>query len=243
VVAAQIQVRLYWRRGRPRSHLQRNEAGEIGYRFYVGGGLGRMPLLGKLTNEFVPESDPLIYAAAIMRVFNRFGRRDNIHHARIKVVVKTWGLERFIEMFKVEYQRILDSDEAAQLRLLPEDVEYMRGFFPKREFRPGSSATWPPTSNPVNYSAFISPKPHNVTGGDVSNDPTLGDHPGRALARDEIAGRPLLALEFPKFDDGRALTQARVLRGRLGYHSDLRAVGDILQYLVFVARRCGSSEI
>lgn len=59
----------------------------------------------------------------------------------------------------------------------------------------------------------------------------------------EIAGRPLLALEFPKFDDGRALTQARVLRGRLGYRGDLRAVGDILQYLAFVARRCGFNEI
>lgn len=59
----------------------------------------------------------------------------------------------------------------------------------------------------------------------------------------EIADRPLLALELPKFDDGRALTQARVLRGRLGYHGDLRLTGDILQDLVFVARRCGFNEI
>lgn len=169
-------------------HLQRNDAGEIGYRFYVGGGLGRMPILGKLTNPFVPESDLLIYATAIMRVFNRFGRRDNIHHARIKVVVKTWGLERFIETLDAEYKRILDSDEADQLRLHPEDVEYMRGFFPKPEYRPAEAvradlpalaasnpefAAWIKRNltahqQPGYHSAFISLKPHNVTGGDVS---------------------------------------------------------------------------
>lgn len=59
----------------------------------------------------------------------------------------------------------------------------------------------------------------------------------------EIANRPLLALEFPKYDDGRALTQARVLRGRLAYRGDLRGVGDILQDLVFIMRRCGFNEI
>lgn len=59
----------------------------------------------------------------------------------------------------------------------------------------------------------------------------------------EVADRPLLVLEFPRFDDGRALTQARVLRGRLGYRGDLRLTGDILQDLVFVARRCGFNEI
>lgn len=59
----------------------------------------------------------------------------------------------------------------------------------------------------------------------------------------EIADRPLIALELPKFDDGRALTQARVLRGRLGYRGDLRGVGDILQDLVYIMRRCGFNEI
>ncbi|HWU67270.1 MAG TPA: DUF934 domain-containing protein, partial [Stenotrophobium sp.] len=59
----------------------------------------------------------------------------------------------------------------------------------------------------------------------------------------EIADRPLIALEFPKFDDGRALTQARVLRGRLGYRGTLRGVGDILQDLVYIMRRCGFNEI
>ena len=119
-------------------HILRNEAGEIGYRFYVGGGLGRMPILGQLTNPFVPESDLLIYATAVMRIFNRFGRRDNIHHARIKVVVKTWGLERFRKAVDTEYQRILDDEEAETLRLLPEDIEHMRSFFPAPAYRPST---------------------------------------------------------------------------------------------------------
>src|SRR3546814_11872909 len=59
----------------------------------------------------------------------------------------------------------------------------------------------------------------------------------------EIADRPLLVLGFPKHDDGRALTQAKLLRGRLGYRGDLRVDGHILQDLVSVARRCGCNEI
>lgn len=59
----------------------------------------------------------------------------------------------------------------------------------------------------------------------------------------EIADRPLLALQFPNFGDGRALTQARLLRGRLGYTGELRAVGDILRDLVFGLRRCGFDTI
>lgn len=59
----------------------------------------------------------------------------------------------------------------------------------------------------------------------------------------EIADRPLLVLGFPKHDDGRALTQAKLLRGRLGYRGDVRVDGHILQDLVSVARRCGCNEI
>src|SRR3546814_1950037 len=75
-------------------------------------------------------------STAIMRIFNRFGRRDNIHHARIKVVVKNWGLEKFRDAVEAEYQRILGSDEAGTLKLLPEDIDYMRSFFPKPAYRP-----------------------------------------------------------------------------------------------------------
>ncbi len=120
----------------------------------------------------------------------------------------------------------------------------MRGFFPKREFRPGSSSTWPPTSNPVITRRSSRPNPTTSPVATSATIPLWATTP--AVRRRETrspAGRPLLALELPKFDDGRALTQARVLRERLGCRGDLCAVGDILQYLVFVARRCGSNGI
>ena len=171
-------------------HIYRNEAGEIGYRFYVGGGLGRMPILGKLTKPFVPESDLLIYATAVMRIFNRFGRRDNIHHARIKVVVKNWGLEKFRDAVEAEYERILASDEAGTLKLLPQDIDYMRSFFPTPAYRPaaeveadlGALANGDPgfaawiKRNVVAHrqegyrAVFISLKAHGEVAGDVSSE-------------------------------------------------------------------------
>lgn len=59
----------------------------------------------------------------------------------------------------------------------------------------------------------------------------------------EIADRPLIALQFPTFTDGRALSQAVVLRKRLSYRGELRAVGDIIRDLVFWLGRCGFESI
>jgi len=59
----------------------------------------------------------------------------------------------------------------------------------------------------------------------------------------EVGDRPLIALEFPTFTDGRALSQAVVLRTRLGYTGELRAVGDIIRDLVFWLGRCGFDTI
>jgi sulfite reductase (NADPH) hemoprotein beta-component len=119
-------------------HLRRREDGAIGYRFFVGGGLGRLPMLGQEMNPFVPESDLLSYATAILRTFNRFGRRDNIHKARIKIVLREWGYERFRAAIEEEYAKIRASLEGEQLRLLPEDIERIRAHFPAPPYRPVS---------------------------------------------------------------------------------------------------------
>lgn len=121
-------------------HPRRREDGAIGYRFFVGGGLGRLPMLGQEMNPFVPESDLLLYACAILRTFNRFGRRDNIHKARIKIVLREWGYERFRAAIEEEYAKIRASAEGEQLRLLPEDIERMRSHFPAPAYRPASEA-------------------------------------------------------------------------------------------------------
>ena len=75
--------------------IVRNEAGEIGFRVLVGGGLGRTPILGQEIASFVHWRHLITYCEAILRVYNRYGRRDNIWKARIKILVKALGAEQF----------------------------------------------------------------------------------------------------------------------------------------------------
>ena len=122
-------------------HLVRRADGAIGYRFFVGGGLGRQPMLGQEMNPFVPESDLLRYACAILRTFNRFGRRDNIHKARIKIVLREWGYARFRAAIEEEYEKIKASAEGEELNLLPEDIERVRAHFPAPAYRPATEVS------------------------------------------------------------------------------------------------------
>ncbi|HEY6644246.1 nitrite/sulfite reductase [Povalibacter sp.] len=89
-------------------HLVRNAAGEVGFEVLVGGGLGRMPMIGHVIREFLPKQDLLSYLEAILRVYNLEGRRDNIHKARIKVLVKAVGPQKFREMVEAEWQASRD---------------------------------------------------------------------------------------------------------------------------------------
>ena len=73
--------------------IHRNDKGEPGYEVIVGGGLGRSPFIGKTVREFLPRDDLLAYLEAILRVYNRFGRRDNKYKARIKILVHETGIE------------------------------------------------------------------------------------------------------------------------------------------------------
>jgi sulfite reductase (NADPH) hemoprotein beta-component len=87
-------------------HIVRNNAGELGYRIIVGGGLGRTPIIGEVIREFLPEADLLTYLDAVIRVYNQFGRRDNKYKARIKILVKALGIERMAELVEAEWARI-----------------------------------------------------------------------------------------------------------------------------------------
>ncbi|MEQ9012118.1 nitrite/sulfite reductase [Algiphilus sp.] len=106
-------------------HIVRNDAGELGYRMNVGGGLGRMPMIGHCIREFLPETELFSYLEAILRVYNRLGRRDNMHRARIKVLVKATGPEAFRDMVEAEWQQI----NHAQFRLTQEDLAAMKAYF------------------------------------------------------------------------------------------------------------------
>jgi sulfite reductase (NADPH) hemoprotein beta-component len=88
--------------------LHRNGAGEAGFEVLVGGGLGRTAFIGKTIRPFLPKRDLLSYVEAILRVYNQFGRRDNIYKARIKILVHEIGAEAFAREVEAEWQQIKD---------------------------------------------------------------------------------------------------------------------------------------
>ncbi len=83
-------------------HLQ-EQNGEIGFRVIVGGGLGRTPIRGQIVREFLPWQHILTYCEAILRVYNRQGRRDNAYKARIKILVQALGVEAFTQLVEEEW--------------------------------------------------------------------------------------------------------------------------------------------
>jgi sulfite reductase (NADPH) hemoprotein beta-component len=90
-------------------HLLRSADGELGFKVLVGGGMGRTPVIASTIREFLPWNQVLNYLEAIVRVYNRWGRRDNMYKARIKILVKAEG-ERFTNEVETEYGEILNHD-------------------------------------------------------------------------------------------------------------------------------------
>src|SRR6266571_4075801 len=89
-------------------HAVKDAKGEVGFKVLVGGGLGRTPMIGFVIREFLPWSHLLTYIEAILRVYNRYGRRDNIHKARIKILVKERGPDKFREEVEAEWAHLKD---------------------------------------------------------------------------------------------------------------------------------------
>ncbi|GJL83720.1 MAG: sulfite reductase [marine bacterium B5-7] len=98
-------------------HIVHGENGERGFAVYAGGGMGRTPVIGSLIRDFLPSTDLIGYLEAILRVYNELGRRDNKHKARIKILVRSLGIEAFRDLVEQEWQRVqrdvppLDDDE------------------------------------------------------------------------------------------------------------------------------------
>jgi sulfite reductase (NADPH) hemoprotein beta-component len=82
--------------------LRKNAAGEVGFRVAVGGGMGRTPVIATEFNAFVPWQQILVYIEAVVRVYNLYGRRDNLYKARIKILVKAEG-QRFVDAVNAEF--------------------------------------------------------------------------------------------------------------------------------------------
>src|SRR3989440_6036063 len=106
-------------------HLKRDAQGELGFQVLVGGGLGRQPIIGQVIREFLPLPDLLSYLEAILRVYNRYGRRDNLNKARIKILVKSLGAARFREQVEAEWHAARDYAP----RLAAAEVDRVRSHF------------------------------------------------------------------------------------------------------------------
>ncbi|KCZ54322.1 sulfite reductase [Hyphomonas beringensis] len=107
----------------------------VGFEVHVGGGQGRTPHLAALVNEFVPETELLDYLEAIMRVYNRFGRRDNKYKARIKILVSEIGAEEFRRLVSEEYAAQREHEKIA---LPPEEIARIHAYFAPPELTPAS---------------------------------------------------------------------------------------------------------
>jgi sulfite reductase (NADPH) hemoprotein beta-component len=99
-------------------YLTRNEAGELGYKIKVGGGLGRTPIIGSMIREWLPREDLIAYLEAVLRVYNLHGRRDNKYKARIKILVKALTPEVFAEKVEAEFAETIKT-----LKVQPEILE------------------------------------------------------------------------------------------------------------------------
>ncbi len=164
-----------------------NDAGERGFEIWVGGGLGRTPRIAQVCAEFVARRDLLSYLEAILRVYNRFGRRDNKYKARIKILVGDLGIEEFRRHVEEEWAEIRDS----ALALDEAEIERIAAFFTPHPYEdlPDADASvaakmlardrafghWikanvRPHKKPGYAIAFVSLKPHGKPPGDITAD-------------------------------------------------------------------------
>lgn len=105
---------------------------QLGFTVYVGGGMGRTPVIGSLIREFIPWQHILTYLEAILRVYNLFGNRENKYKARIKILVKAMGAEAFAEAVEREWLFLKDSEST----LTQAEVDRVSAFFPSPDYQP-----------------------------------------------------------------------------------------------------------
>lgn len=160
----------------------KDDAGETGFEVLVGGGLGRTPIIGQTVRPFLAKADLLSYLEAVLRVYNRFGRRDNKYKARIKILLKETGIEDFTRQVEAEWVHIRD-----QLVLDTAEIERVKRHFTAPDYQPASAGTleiqaaadprfdaWLRNNTTAHKiagyrSVFLSLKPRGVPPGDVTD--------------------------------------------------------------------------
>ncbi len=112
-------------------HAVRSASGETGFRVFVGGGLGRTPIIGHPIRSFLPWQHLLTYLDAILRVYNRYGRRDNIWKARIKILVKDLSPEVFRRDVEAEWRHLADGPAT----VIAEEIERIESRFTRPQYQ------------------------------------------------------------------------------------------------------------
>ena len=146
--------------------LRKNAAGEVGFEVLAGGGMGRTPIIGTVMSEFVPWQQILVFIEAIVRVYNRYGRRDNAYKARIKILVKAEG-QKFIDAVRAEFKNILERDADGAAHIIPqaEFDRVARYFVDPQDVRPTAGGFSAPNDAPVAFKRWLE---RNVHGHRVS---------------------------------------------------------------------------
>jgi len=143
-------------------HLLRNEAGEVGFKVLVGGGMGRTPVIGTTIRDFVPWQQILVFIEAIVRVYNRYGRRDNMYKARIKILVKAEG-QKFIDAVEKEYRDILNLDTDGDAQIVTQaELDRVSACFtlPEGVAARASTGDGAPAEAPVAYRKWLERNVH-----------------------------------------------------------------------------------
>jgi len=161
--------------------IVKNAAGEIGAQLYAGGGMGRTPMIAPMIREFVPLDQLITYSEACLRVYNRYGRRDNKYKARIKILVHELGKEEYTRQVEEEFAHLLQQGIEPPIA----ELERIKPFFQDPPFEAGASddldrsdpdfALWVDRNcvahkQPGYISATISLKPAGGIPGDATSD-------------------------------------------------------------------------
>ena len=164
--------------------VRRARDGQLGFEVMVGGGMGRTPYIGTTIREFLPANRLFSYLEAILRVYNRHGRRDNSYKARIKILVAALGAEEFTRQVEAEWEKVGTSVD------LPDtELARIRGAFAPTHFEtlPAvSEAHEAAKAGDGAYARFVrnNVKPHKKAGYGIVEISlkTVGDTPGDATA-------------------------------------------------------------
>jgi sulfite reductase (NADPH) hemoprotein beta-component len=161
--------------------IVRNDAGEIGAAFYVGGGMGRTPMIAPLIRDFVPLDQLITYSEACLRVYNRHGRRDNKYKARIKILVHELGKAEYTRQVEAEFAHLLSQNiepplaELERIKAQFADPAYETGLADEIDLSHPAFAKWVATNTHAHKApgyaiAVVSLKPVGGIPGDASAD-------------------------------------------------------------------------